>query len=83
MSKYVLRRIVIAVPVMFGISRVLFTILALAPGGESEFLAAGALITDTESTVDLESLISRFAFGDVKDQPNPADPVSATPMYQP
>jgi len=32
MSKYVLRRIVIAVPVMFGISLVLFTILALAPG---------------------------------------------------
>src|SRR5687767_6355910 len=32
MSKYVLRRIVIAVPVMFGISLVLFTVLALAPG---------------------------------------------------
>ena len=32
MSKYVLRRLVIAVPVMFGISLVLFTILALAPG---------------------------------------------------
>jgi peptide/nickel transport system permease protein len=32
MSRYVLRRIVIAVPVMFGISLVLFTILALAPG---------------------------------------------------
>jgi len=32
MSKYVLRRLVIAVPVMFGISLVLFTVLALAPG---------------------------------------------------
>jgi len=32
MSRYVVRRIVIAVPVMFGISLVLFTILALAPG---------------------------------------------------
>jgi len=57
--------------------------LALAPGGESEFLSEGTLITDTESTVDLESLISRFAFGDVKDQPKPADPVSATPISQP
>jgi peptide/nickel transport system permease protein len=32
MSKYALRRLVIAVPVMFGISLVLFTVLALAPG---------------------------------------------------
>ena len=43
--------------------------LALAPGGEIEFLPAGALITDTESTMDLESLISRFAFGNVNDEP--------------
>jgi phospholipid/cholesterol/gamma-HCH transport system substrate-binding protein len=46
--------------------------LALAPGGESTFLPAGALITDTESTVDLESLISRFAFGNVSDKPKPS-----------
>jgi phospholipid/cholesterol/gamma-HCH transport system substrate-binding protein len=43
--------------------------LALSPGGEAEFLAAGARITDTESTVDLESLISRFAFGNVEQKP--------------
>jgi phospholipid/cholesterol/gamma-HCH transport system substrate-binding protein len=43
--------------------------LALSPGGETEFLAAGARITDTESTVDLESLISRFAFGNVEQKP--------------
>lgn len=48
--------------------------LALAPGAESEYLAPGALITDTESTVDLESLISRFAFGNVNDKPKPAEP---------
>lgn len=47
--------------------------LALAPGGESAFLPAGALITDTESTVDLESLISRFAFGNVNDKPKTSD----------
>jgi len=47
--------------------------LALAPGGDDQFLAAGALITDTESTVDLESLISRFAFGNVEQKPKPAD----------
>jgi phospholipid/cholesterol/gamma-HCH transport system substrate-binding protein len=46
--------------------------LALSPGGENESLPAGALITDTESTVDIESLISRFAFGNVdsKSKPN-------------
>lgn len=43
--------------------------LALSPGSDDEILAPGARITDTESTVDLESLISRFAFGDVKDKP--------------
>lgn len=47
--------------------------LALAPGGDAEFLAVGALITDTESTVDLESLISRFAFGNVDQKPKPAE----------
>ena len=40
--------------------------LAIAPGGDSRMLAAGELITETESAVDLESLISRFAFGNVK-----------------
>ena len=43
--------------------------LAIAPGGDSEFLAPGSLITDTESTVDLESLISRFAFGSTTAKP--------------
>ena len=46
--------------------------LALSPGGDSEFLAPGALITDTESTLDLESLISRFAFGSTTSKPKPA-----------
>jgi len=35
MSRYVIRRLLIAVPVIFGISLVLFTILALAPGDRS------------------------------------------------
>ncbi len=46
--------------------------LALSPGAEDEMLSAGGLITETESTVDLESLISRFAFGNV----NQKTPVS-------
>lgn len=40
--------------------------LALAPGADSRMLAPGELITETESAVDLESLISRFAFGNVQ-----------------
>ncbi len=30
------------------------------------FFKNGEIITDTESSVDIESLISKFAFGDVK-----------------
>ena len=39
MSKYLLRRLLIAIPVLAGISLVLFTILALAPGDPFEELA--------------------------------------------
>lgn len=40
--------------------------IALSPGADETLLAPDELITDTESAVDLESLISRFAFGGVK-----------------
>ena len=39
MGRYVVRRLLIAVPVIFGISLVLFTILAMAPGDPFEELA--------------------------------------------
>ena len=39
MSKYVLRRLLILIPVLLGISLVLFTILAMAPGDPFEELA--------------------------------------------
>jgi peptide/nickel transport system permease protein len=39
MSRYVVRRLIIMIPVIFGISLVLFTILALAPGDPFEELA--------------------------------------------
>jgi peptide/nickel transport system permease protein len=39
MSKYVVRRLLISIPVLLGISLVLFTILALAPGDPFEELA--------------------------------------------
>ena len=42
MSKYVLRRILIAIPVLLGISVVLFSVLALAPGDPFEELATNA-----------------------------------------
>jgi peptide/nickel transport system permease protein len=42
MSKYVLRRILIAIPVLLGISVVLFCVLALAPGDPFEELATNA-----------------------------------------
>lgn len=40
--------------------------IQLSPGGEEEYLAAGDVITDTESSLDIESLISKFAFGDAE-----------------
>ncbi|HHO47406.1 MAG TPA: outer membrane lipid asymmetry maintenance protein MlaD [Desulfobacteraceae bacterium] len=35
-------------------------------GGDEQVFAAGETMTDTESVVDLESLISKFAFGQVQ-----------------
>jgi len=35
-------------------------------GGDEQLYAAGETLSDTESSVDLESLISKFAFGQVK-----------------
>jgi phospholipid/cholesterol/gamma-HCH transport system substrate-binding protein len=46
--------------------------IALAPGADSSNLPPGGTITDTESAVDLESLISRFAFGNVSSSPSPS-----------
>jgi len=50
--------------------------IALAPGADSSNLQPGGTITDTESAVDLESIISRFAFGNVSSSPSPS---SSTP----
>lgn len=41
-------------------------IIQITPGGDEELYKAGDTIVDTESSVDLESLISKFAFGGVK-----------------
>ncbi len=46
--------------------------IALAPGADSKNLEPGGTITDTESAMDLESIISRFAFGNVSSSPTPA-----------
>jgi phospholipid/cholesterol/gamma-HCH transport system substrate-binding protein len=46
--------------------------IALAPGADSRNLASGGMITDTESAVDLESLIRRFAFGNISPSPAPS-----------
>jgi phospholipid/cholesterol/gamma-HCH transport system substrate-binding protein len=46
--------------------------VALAPGADSKDLPPGGTIIDTESAVDLESIISRFAFGNVSSSPAPS-----------
>lgn len=37
--------------------------IQITPGGDEELLQEGDLIVDTESAVDIESIISKFAFG--------------------
>ena len=51
------------------------TFIALAPGADSRSLSPGGMITDTESAMDLESLIRRFAFGNVSPSPTPSPSV--------
>ncbi len=40
--------------------------VSIQPGGSEELLGDGGIITDTESAVDIESLISKYVFGNVK-----------------
>ncbi|UCE52716.1 MAG: outer membrane lipid asymmetry maintenance protein MlaD [Desulfobacterales bacterium] len=40
--------------------------IKLSPGGSDDILADGDLITDTESALDIEELISKYAFGDLE-----------------
>ena len=41
--------------------------LGIDPGGSGALLAPGEIIYDTESALDIESLVGKTAFGDVKD----------------
>jgi phospholipid/cholesterol/gamma-HCH transport system substrate-binding protein len=40
--------------------------IKLSPGGSDEVLKDGELITETESALDIEELVSKYAFGDVE-----------------
>ena len=40
--------------------------IQLSPGADEEMLAEGGVLTETESAVDIEALISKFAFGSAK-----------------
>jgi len=42
--------------------------VSLSPGADETFLQAGARITMTESSVDLESLIGKMAFGSLDEE---------------
>lgn len=48
--------------------------VALSPGADETYLEAGARITMTESSVDLESLIGKMAFGSVSEETEKAPP---------
>jgi len=40
--------------------------IKISPGGDDVYLGNGGLITETESAIDLEDLISKYVFGSVK-----------------
>ncbi|MEA3469930.1 MAG: outer membrane lipid asymmetry maintenance protein MlaD [Thermodesulfobacteriota bacterium] len=40
--------------------------IAISLGGDEDLFKDGDVLTETESSVDIESLISKFAFGDVE-----------------
>ena len=40
--------------------------IKLSPGGSDEILKEGEMITETESALDIEELVSKYAFGDVE-----------------
>ena len=40
--------------------------IKLSPGGSDEIIKPGGLITETESALDLEELVSKYVFGGVK-----------------
>ncbi len=40
--------------------------ISIQPGGSDELLGPGGIITETESAIDIESLISKYVFGNVK-----------------
>lgn len=40
--------------------------IAISLGGDEEVFEEGGMITETESAIDIESLISKFAFGSAK-----------------
>ncbi len=42
--------------------------LNIDPGGGGDLLAAGGVITDTQAAVDFEEIISKYAFGEVKQE---------------
>jgi phospholipid/cholesterol/gamma-HCH transport system substrate-binding protein len=44
------------------------------PGGAGEVLKAGGMITETSVPADIEDLIGKVAFGDVKKEPNSGKP---------
>jgi phospholipid/cholesterol/gamma-HCH transport system substrate-binding protein len=40
--------------------------LSIDPGGAGDLLSSGGAITETQPALDIESLIGKYAFGDVK-----------------
>jgi phospholipid/cholesterol/gamma-HCH transport system substrate-binding protein len=44
--------------------------IQLTPGGSDLILKDGDMITETESSLDIEALVSKYAFGDLQSEPD-------------
>jgi phospholipid/cholesterol/gamma-HCH transport system substrate-binding protein len=44
--------------------------IQLSPGGSDRILKDGDMITETESSLDIEALVSKYAFGDLQSKPD-------------
>ena len=69
MLPYVLRRLLLMIPTLIGITFVTFLVLQLAPGDPAEIQARGEASADATSAANLEAAIARFRREVLLDQP--------------
>ena len=72
MTQYVIRRLLIAIPSLLGISVILFTVLALAPGDPFEELATNPFLRWNDAgirkTLGMEDASEEAVFAEIRNR---------------